>query len=546
MGHLPHLEAFGDALSPGTGRASMACVAGLASDGELRPQRAEVVAALSLALDLGLGQPMEHMLRSAIIACRLSKVLGFDAQQRGVVYYGDLLSWIGCHADSPEVSVLFDDDIGYRAATYEVDLVGLPLMRLLLDHVAADQPPVRRTVSRAAFMVTAREQMTKVIQSHYVSAGCLADRLHMGPDVRTALGFTFERWDGAGLPTGAAKEDIPIEMRVVHVADVGEVFLREHGLEEAIAMVRKRSGTQFDPAVAEAFVHEAPNLARDLPVGDAWRAALDEAPDRDLTLTSDGLDELLVAIADFVDLQSPYRHGHSRRVADLASSATLAYGLSEAEAQLVRRAGWVHDIGRLGVSSGVWAKAKPLTSAERERVYLYPHLTQRIVSRVPGLKPVADLAGLHRERLDGSGYPKGVDAPSLSVSARILAAADAYQSLTEPRSFREALSESSASRRLHEAVAAGSLDAAAVETTLHAARQEAPSAVTAPGGLTPRELEILRMVALGRANREIADLLVLSEKTVRNHLEHIYTKAGVSNRVSASLFALKHGITRAT
>lgn len=519
---------------------------GAATDSGPCPRRAEVVAALSLALDLGLGQPMEHMLRSSIIACRVSTLLGLDARQRGVVYYGDLLAWIGCHADSPEVSALFDDDIGYRAATYEIDLAGLPLMRLLWGHVAADRSPVPRTLSRAAFMVTAREQMTQVIQSHYVSAGRLADRLDMGPDVRTAIGYTFERWDGAGLPDGAAGEDIPVEMRVVHVADVAEVFLRQHGVDAAVDMVRKRSGTQFDPAVADAFARAAPSLVRDLPVGDAWHAALDEAPDRDITLSPDELDELLVAVADFVDLRSPYRHGHSRRVADLAYSAARHYGLPEAEATLARRAGWVHDVGRLGVSSAVWSKPQPLTSTERERVYLYPHLTQRIVSRVSGLQPVAALAGLHRERLDGSGYPKGVDGSFLSAAARILAAADVYQSLTERRGFREALSDSSAARRLREAVAAGRLDAAAVETILYAAQREVAPTVTSPAGLTVRELEILRMVAVGRSNAEIAGDLVLSEKTVRNHLEHIYAKAGVSNRVSASLFALKHGITRVT
>jgi len=505
-----------------------------------------VVAALSLALDLGLGQPMEHMLRSSIIACRVANLLGLEDRQCGVVYYGDLLAWIGCHADSPEISVLFGDDIAYRAATYDIDLAGLPLMRLLLGHVTADGSPVRRTVSRAAFMVTARERMTRVIQSHYVSAGGLADRLNMGPDVRAALGYTFERWDGAGLPDGAAGDDIPVEMRVVHVADVAEVFLREYGVDGAVGMVRKRSGTQFDPAIADAVARAAPELLADLPVGDAWRAALDAAPDRDVTLGPDELDELLVAIADFVDLRSPYRHGHSRRVAELAAGAALHYGLPEAEARVIRRAGWVHDVGRLGVSSGVWAKPRPLTSTERERVHLYPHLTQRITSRVPGLQSVAALAGLHRERIDGSGYPKGVDGSFLSASARILAAADVYQSLTEPRGFRDALSEESAARHLRQAAAAGTLDAAAVETTLHAARRAVLATATSPGGLTARELEILRMVAVGRSNREIAGDLVLSEKTVRNHLEHIYSKAGVSNRVSASLFALKHGITRAT
>jgi HD-GYP domain-containing protein (c-di-GMP phosphodiesterase class II) len=489
---------------------------------------------------------MEHMLRSSIIACTMADLVGLGARQRGVVYYGDLLAWIGCHADSPEVSALFDDDIAYRAATYEIDLSGLPLMRLLLGHVAADESPVRRAVSRAAFMVSARQQMTKVIESHYASAGELADRLQMGPHVRTALGYTFERWDGAGLPTGAQGEDIPIEMRIVHLADVAEVFLRERGVENAVTMVAQRSGKQFDPAIAEAFTRAARELVRGLPTGDTWRAALDQAPDRDVTLNPEELDDLLVAIADFVDLRSPYRHGHSRRVADLAAAAAGHYGLPEAEVTQVRRAGWIHDVGRMGVSSGVWTKTTPLTSTERERVFLYPHLTQRIISRIPGLRGVAALAGLHRERLDGSGYPKGVDGSFLSASARILAAADAYQSMTEPRGFREALSEDAAARHLRRAANAGTLDPAAVEITLHAAHGESASPATSPARLTTRELEILRLVAVGRSNREIADALVLSEKTVRNHLEHIYTKAGVSNRVSASLFALKHGITRAT
>lgn len=311
-------------------------------------------------------------------------------------------------------------------------------------------------------------------------------------------------------------------------------------------MIRKRSGTQFEPAIAEAFARAAPDLLRGLPTGDAWRAAFDEAPDRDVVRGPDELDELLIAIADFVDLRSPYRHGHSRAVAALAASAARHYGLPDTEVRLIHRAGWMHDIGRLGVSSGVCAKTQPLTSAERERVFLYPYLTQRIMSRVPGLQEVAVLAGLHRERLDGSGYPKGVDAAFLSTSARILAATDAYQSLTEPRAFRQALSEPAAAQLLRKGADTGSLDPSSLEATLLAARHDVAATATTPGGLTPRELQVLRMVAVGRSNRQIAEDLVLSEKTVRNHLEHIYTKASVSNRVSASLYALKHGITRAT
>jgi HD-GYP domain-containing protein (c-di-GMP phosphodiesterase class II) len=518
---------------------------GAAGAAEGRPRRAEVIAALSLALDLGLGQPMEHMLRSAIIACRLADRVGLQSEQRAVVYYCDLLAWIGCHADSYEVSAVFGDDIGYRAATYQVDLSGLPLLRFLMQHVAEDRPVMRRGMARAAFMMSARRQMTTIIRSHHESAGQLADRLGMGPDVRRSLGYFFERWDGTGLPDGAAGEQIPMEMRIVHLADVVEVLLREQGTEGAVAVARKRAGTQFDPEIVTAFERWAPEIVGGLPPGDPWQAALNEAPDQQALLGPDELDNMLVALGDFVDLRSPHRHGHSRRVARLAAHAASGYGLAPQEVRMLARAGLVHDVGRLGVSNAVWNARGPLSSAARERMLLYPYLTQRIVGRISGLSDVAVLAGLHRERLDGSGYPKGVDGSFLPVSARILAASDVYQSLTESRSFRAALKGEAAAERLRQGVREGTLDQSAVEAVLKAAGQEVPHIANTPSALTARELEILRMVAVGRSSRQVARELVISEKTVRNHLEHIYAKVGVTNRVSASMFALQHGIVRA-
>jgi hypothetical protein len=320
---------------------------------------------------------MEHMLRSAIIACRLADLVGLEPERRAVVYYSELLAWIGCHADSHEVSAVFGDDIGYRAATYQVDLSGLPLLRFLMQHVAEDRPVI-------AFMMSARDQMTPIIRSHQVSAGQLADRLGMGPGVRSSLGYFFERWDGTGLPDGAAGEQIPVEMRIVHLADVAEVLLREQGAEGAVVVARKRAGTQFDPEIVSAFERWAPEILRGLPSGDAWQAALDEAPDQQVRLGPHDLDNILVAIGDFVDLRSPQRHGHSCRVARLASEAANGYGLAPPEVRMLGRAASVHDVGRLGVSNAVWNRQGPLSSTARERMFLYPYLTQRIVGRISG------------------------------------------------------------------------------------------------------------------------------------------------------------------
>ncbi|WP_439379819.1 HD domain-containing phosphohydrolase [Amycolatopsis lexingtonensis] len=509
------------------------------------PRRAEVLAALSLAIDLGLGQPMEHMLRSALLATRLADRLGLDDKQRATTFYATLVAWIGCHADSHELARWFGDDIAFRAATYRVNWTGLPFLRLLAAHVGRDKAPLARGVLAAVFLAGVRGRMAALIHSHCTSAGRLADRLGLGDAVRDALACTFERWDGSGLPAGARGDQLPIEMRVVHLAEVAEVHLRRGGPDAAVAMAEARRGSQFDPAVVAAFTAAAPEILGGLLDEDVWTAALEQAPDRDRTLTEPELDELLTAIGDFADLKCPFAIGHSRGVADLAAEAARRAGLSEADTRLVRQAGLVHDLGRLGVPNSVWEKPGPLSEAERERVRLHPYLTGRILRRVQGLEDVAAVAAAHHERLDGSGYPLGAGGAALTPCARLLAAADVYHALREPRPHRPARDGVDAAEILRQHAREARLDAHAVAAVLLAAGHPARRRASFPAGLTAREAEVLRLIAGGGSNREIARTLSISEKTVRNHVEHIYAKAGVTNRTGAGLFALEHGITSA-
>ncbi len=508
-----------------------------------RPRRAELVAALSLGLDLGLGQPMDHMLRAAVIATRLADRVGLDADRRGVVFYAQLLSWIGCQADSPELTALFVDEIAFRAGTFPVDLQGLDRARYFLGQAGHGRSPAAAGWAVARMLATGPRAMQQLIDSHYASAGALADRLGMGVRVRDAIHHTFERWDGTGLPRGIGGEAIPIEMRLVHVADVSEVHLREHGPDAAIEVARRRRGTQFDPLVVDALCFASRDVLDGLDGFDIWPVALGEAPDLDRPLSDAELDDLLMAMGDFIDLKSPFRQGHSRRVAELSGAAGRLAGLTEAQQRDLRRAGWVHDLGRLGVPNSIWDKAGRLSSTERERVRLYPYFTQRMFGRVPGLAGVAALAGSHRERLDGSGFSKGVDATFLTMPARLLAVADRLATLTEPRAGRVALDLPDAVRVLDHDAGAGLLDPAAVAAVAAAAGGRAHRRAR-PSGLTAREEQVLALAAIGRSTRQIAAELVISEKTVRNHLEHIYTKTGVSNRAGASLFAVQHGIVR--
>jgi len=215
------------------------------------PRRAELIAALSLAIDLGLGQPMEHMLRSALIATRLADRMGLGPEQQAVVYYSNLVAWIGCHADSHELAQLFGDDIAFRADTYAVDMTGLSFLRLLMNHVGRGLPHAERSLRAAVFLFTARRQMSDLIRSHCGSASALAAHIGLDPQVGSMLAFTFERWDGAGLPAGVRGDAIPIEMHIVHLADVVEVHLRAGGPATAVAVARARRGTQFCPRVVQ-------------------------------------------------------------------------------------------------------------------------------------------------------------------------------------------------------------------------------------------------------------------------------------------------------
>jgi HD-GYP domain-containing protein (c-di-GMP phosphodiesterase class II) len=247
------------------------------------------------------------------------------------------------------------------------------------------------------------------------------------------------------------------------------------------------------------------------------------------------------ALADFADLKSPHMVGHSSAVARLAASAALGYGLPEADVTLLRRAGYVHDVGRVGVSSGIWCKPGPLTEAEWERVRLHPYYTGRILAQPQVLADWGTLAASHHERLDGSGYHRNLPATLLTPAMRILAAADAYQAMTEPRPYRAALSPDQAAAELKREARAGRLDGDAVTAVLAAAGHHTPEVRREQvAGLTGREIEVLRLVARGLSNRDIARQLTVSQKTVGNHLQNIYSKIEVSTRAAAAYFAMQH------
>ena len=504
----------------------------------MRVRRTELLAVMSLGADLGLGQPMEHVLRECLIAMRLAERLGLDAKGRATVCYTALLTWVGCHVDAYEQAKWFGDDLALKSDFPMVDRAGTGFV---LRHLGAGRPLVDRARLGLALIGGGRREVDAILDNHRRAAEDLAHQLGLDAEVRDNLGQAFERWDGKGTPGLARGATISLASRLVSLADVVEVFHRLGGVEAAVAVARERRGTQFDPELVDVFGSVAEEILAGLGGEATWAAVIAAEPELDVVLSGAELDTALAAVANFADVKSPYTLGHSCAVADLAERAARNFGLVEADAVLVRRAAYVHDLGRLGVSNAIWDKPGSLSVGERERVRLHPYLTERMLAS-SALAPLRMVAVAHHERLDGSGYPRGITGDALPMVARILGAADAYRSKLEPRPHRAQLTADQAAANLRDEVRGGRLDGDAVEAVLQAAGHAARRRRTWPAGLTAREVEVLRLAARGLAIAAIAVRLGISKKTAANHVEHIYAKIGVSNRALASLFAVKHGL----
>ena len=507
-----------------------------------RVRLAELVAALSLGIDLGFGQPMEHVLRQCRIALRIAELAGLDEQTRSAIYYSALLVNVGCHSDAHEQAYWFGDDIALKAGKYDAEPFTAADVLGMLRMLGSGSTPLHRLRVGLDFVLSGRQELDGMIAGHAAMARSLGEELGLDVEVVAALATCYERWDGRGVPDGLAGAAIPIASRVTHLSEFLEVAYRTDGVEAALALGRRRSGTQFDPTLVEIVEADAEKVFHQLDELDSWDVVIDSEPGLTHTLSAEECDEALAAIARFVDLKSPSTLGHSEAVATLAASAAADLGLPPAEQRLVHRAGLVAGLGRLGVSNAIWDKPGPLSAAEWERVRLYPHYTERMLHRSRALAPAGRLAGQVEERLDGSGYPGGLPAAALSLTSRIVATAALFQTKREARPHRPALSVAEITRLLRDDVLAGRLDGTVVDAVLRAAGERVHRRQAGPAGLTAREIEVLQCLVRGQSNREIAKTLVISPKTVGNHVEHVYAKIGVGNRAAASLFAMRHGL----
>jgi HD-GYP domain-containing protein (c-di-GMP phosphodiesterase class II) len=478
-----------------------------------RLRLAELLAGLSLLADTGMGLDPGQAARTALLATELAAAIGAEDPQD--VYYAALLQHVGCTAFAHEAARMFGGDelVAKRAAVH-------------LESADAQDPALVEGYSRANCEVAART----------------AERVGLGPGVVTALLDVYEQWDGTGGPRRLRGEAIAQPARIVQVAATAALFHHEGGPDAAVDAVRRRAGGLLDPRLAEAVRP----LVGVLDVPDPLAAAVAVEPAPAVLISDPGLDRVCRAFGEAVDLKTPLHHGHATGVAELAAAAAERAGLAAPAIVELRRAALLHDIGRAAIPNGVWERPGPLTWADQERVRLHAYHSERVLARSGPLAGLATVAGMHHERLDGSGYHRQASAAAIGLPGRILAASDVFQAMTQARAHRPARTREEAGDVLAAEARGGRLDPDAVRAVLDAAGQH-PSAIrrARPAGLTERQVEVLRLVAQGLSNPQIAERLVISRRTAERHVQDVYARIGVSSRAGAALFAMEHDLLAA-
>lgn len=468
----------------------------------------EAVQVLAMVGDLSMGQPTDQSIRSAVLAERLALADDAEPEACAHVRLVTLLRWSGCTANASGFTTLLGDDVAGRDAMLTQTL----------------PPGTRMTFTSVA----------PLARIHCEVSGAIAQAMGLPLEVETGLRRVWEHYDGGGIPERLTDDDIPRLVYYTNLASDLEILARAHGLDEALRMISARADRKYPARLVRMLAAHAGE----------WLRAL-EAPPCPAGVPALAERVSLTIVADMIELKLPWLLGYSRRVASLAEGAAALAGLPPAQQQCLGRAALIHGIGRAAVPNAVWQRTGKLGTADWEKVRLVPYWTARAGVQIPSLRLEATLASHVYERLDGSGYHRDLDADTLTMPQRILAAAAAYAALRMPRPWRAGHEEGEAAAVLAADAAAGRFDAAAVNLVV-AADGNGVDAIEAAAPrrklLSEREIAVLRRLSLGESNKEAARELSISPSTVRTHVESIFRKLECSTRTAATLKGLTLGL----
>lgn len=511
-----------------------------------RIRLAELAGVVSLASDLAEGRSLGQGLRAAVFAVRIAELLELDPVDRHEAFYVALLRDLGCTARARELQVVAEDDV---AAQHRVASLDLRRPRGAMARVARQASTGRaasRTRATLRGLALGPRALDRAFRADAEAASTLSRRLGLRAGVSLALHHVNERWDGHGWPNGVTRDATPISARIARIAHVLAAPADDHA-EDLVAPLRERAGKDHDPILVDLVDRRATTvLARRRDLG--WDDMLGAEPSPRHTIPDEHLDATMRAVGDFADLKVPFLTGHSAAVGDLAAAAGQQLKLARTDLRALRHAGYVHDLGRVAVPLPVWTDTEDPGEAGWKRIRSHSEHSERLLARSVALAHLGAIVGRHHERLDGSGYHRGIPEEEQPLLGRVLAAADAYQAMTEPRPHRPALDPDDAAKELRREVSDGLLDRDSVTAVLAAAALRGPPAVRTswPAGLTHREVQVLRLAAEGEGDERIAERLHIAPRTAASHLQTIGMKLGVTSRAAATLAAVEHGIVDRT
>lgn len=426
------------------------------NDSSDQSRLSEILGAFSYALDLTEGQPAGHSIRACWIGTQIAMALGLKGDELRDVYYAVLLKDLGCSSNAARVSEMFVGDD--RKLKHGFKLIG-PRPEDLGEYfavaVGADAEADVREQALGNIAENAGAILTELMATRCVRGADIARRLRFSEDVAQAILHLDEHWDGGGLPLGVAGADIHLGGRIALLAQVADVFYSARGRDAAIAEVRNRAGSWLDPDLCSIFdkLSESSGFWEELALDDLpeqlW--ALEPAAQY-ITVDEDYLDDISSAFGRVIDAKSPFTAGHSERVGRIADTIAGKLGMDDHRRRVLRRAATLHDVGKLGVSSAILEKPGKLDAEEWRAMQDHAEHTTNILGQIGVMRDMAMIAGSHHERLDGKGYPLGLDERSIAMESRIITVADIYDALTADRPYRAAMSSDKAMAILQDEV----------------------------------------------------------------------------------------------
>ncbi len=409
----------------------------------------EVVASFTYALDMTEGQPPGHCLRSCRIGMEIGQHLNLPSQELWNLYYAILLKDAGCSSNAARLFELYSaDDRTTKRNFKTVDTDSLLQVAKFVFTNTAMGHPLREKIGKIIHLARHGEDLaTEMFLARCERGAHIATEMGFNDDIAHGIRCLDEHWNGKGRPRGLKQEEIPLLSRIALLSQVADVFSFNGTPERAIEEIRKRRGTWFDPALVDIFDRVSRNLLlwEDLSSPNLENSVMEMEPlEYSRPADDDRLDRVSRAFGKIIDAKSPYTYGHSQRVGDFTYAVSKELGLSEAHCRWVRRGGFLHDVGKLGISNTILDKPGRLSGEEYEMVKNHARYTEEILIRIGVFRQLSFIAGAHHERLDGGGYPRGLQAEKIPIETRIITIADIFDALTEERPYRKALSDEQA------------------------------------------------------------------------------------------------------